>query len=81
MGQMKRSKTKKESEGEKETKTKSIFHARFADLVHSNRSSEMQTRKVGNEWVRNRPFSYSTKEPGSSDIFIQFYTRGSIEWR
>ena len=30
---------------------------------------------------RNRPFSYSTKEPGSSDIFIQFYTRGSIEWR
>ena len=29
----------------------------------------------------NRPFSYSTKEPGSSDIFIQFYTRGSIEWR
>ena len=30
---------------------------------------------------RNRPFSYSTKEPGSSDIFIHFYTRGSIEWR
>ena len=29
----------------------------------------------------NRPFSYSTKEPGSSDIFIQFYTPGSIEWR
>ena len=29
----------------------------------------------------NRPFSYSTKEPGSSVIFIQFYTRGSIEWR
>ena len=29
----------------------------------------------------NRPFSYSTKEPGSSDIFIQFSTRGSIEWR
>ena len=27
----------------------------------------------------NRPFSYSTKEPGSSDIFIQFHTRGSIE--
>ena len=22
----------------------------------------------------NRPFSYSTKEPGSSDIFIQFHT-------
>ena len=29
----------------------------------------------------NRPFSYSTKESGSSDIFIHFYTRGSIEWR
>ena len=28
-----------------------------------------------------RPFSYSTKEPGSSVIFIHFYTRGSIEWR
>ena len=32
-------------------------------------------------YASNRPFSYSTKEPGSSDIFIQFYTRGSIEWR
>ena len=30
---------------------------------------------------KNRPFSYSTKEPGSSDIFIQFYSQGSIEWR
>ena len=30
---------------------------------------------------KNRPFSYSTKEPGSSDIFIQIYTRGSKEWR
>ena len=29
----------------------------------------------------NRPLSYSTKEPGSNDIFIQFYTRGLIEWR
>ena len=29
----------------------------------------------------NRPFSYSTKEPGSSDIFIQIYARGSKEWR
>ena len=29
----------------------------------------------------NRPFSYSTKEPGSSDILIHFYTQGSIEWR
>ena len=28
----------------------------------------------------NRPFS-STQEPGSSDIFLQFYTRSSIEWR
>ena len=31
--------------------------------------------------VSNRPFSYSTKESGSSVIFIHFYTRGSIEWR
>ena len=29
----------------------------------------------------NRPFSYPTKESGSSVIFIHFYTRGSIEWR
>ena len=29
----------------------------------------------------NRPFSYSASEPGSSVIFIQFYIRGSIEWR
>ena len=29
----------------------------------------------------NRPFSYSTKESGSSDIFIHFYTQSSIEWR
>ena len=27
----------------------------------------------------NRPFSYSMKEPRSSVIVIQFYTRGSIE--
>ena len=26
-------------------------------------------------------FSFSTKEPESSVIFIQFYTRGSSEWR
>ena len=31
--------------------------------------------------IINRPFSYSTKEPGSSVIFIHFYTRSSIEWR
>ena len=30
---------------------------------------------------QNRPFSYSKKEPGSSVMFIHFYTRGSIEWR
>ena len=28
-----------------------------------------------------RPFSSSTKEPGSSVTFIHFYTQGSIEWR
>ena len=33
------------------------------------------------DYRRNRPFSYITKEPGSSVIFIHFYTRGSIEWR
>ena len=27
----------------------------------------------------NRPFSYSMKESGSSDIFIHFYRRGSTE--
>ena len=31
--------------------------------------------------IGNRHFSYSTKKPGSSNIFIQLYTRGSIEWR
>ena len=30
---------------------------------------------------QNRPFSYSTKEPGLSVIFIHLYTRGSMEWR
>ena len=29
----------------------------------------------------NRPFSYSTKESGSRDIFIHFYAQSSIEWR
>ena len=28
----------------------------------------------------NRPFGYSTKERGSNNIFIHFYTRDSIEW-
>ena len=28
-----------------------------------------------------RPFRYSAKEPGSSVIFIHFYTRDSIKWR
>ena len=32
------------------------------------------------EFDTNRPFTYSTKEPGSSVIFIHFYTRGSSEW-
>ena len=34
-----------------------------------------------NQELSNRPFSYSTKESGSSDIFIHFYTQNSIEWR
>ena len=29
--------------------------------------------KIRTETISNRPFSYSTKEPGSSDIFIHFY--------
>ena len=43
--------------------------------------------QAGKRWetqsngICNRPFSYSAKEHGSSDIFIHFYTRGSIEWR
>ena len=32
-------------------------------------------------WSNNRPCSYSAKEPGSSVIFIHFYTRDSIERR
>ena len=36
--------------------------------------------ECNNNKCLNRPFSYSTKEPGSSVIFIHFYTRGSIEW-
>ena len=38
----------------------------------------------GKFMMSHRPFCYSTKEPGSSVIFIHFYTRdtqGSIEWR
>ena len=35
---------------------------------------------VTNNELSNGPFSYSTKVSGSSDIFIQFHTRGSIEW-
>ena len=31
--------------------------------------------------IANRPFSYSTKESGSSVIFTHFYTRRSMEWR
>ena len=31
------------------------------------------------QYASNRPFSYSTKEPGSSVIFIHFYARASIE--
>ena len=42
------------------------------------KSSVMKANFMQNE---NRPFSYSTKEPGSSDIFTHFYERGSIEWR
>ena len=30
---------------------------------------------------QSRPFSYSTKEPESSDSSIYFHTRGWIEWR
>ena len=29
----------------------------------------------------HRPFNYSATEPGSSVIFIHFYTRDSIKWR
>ena len=40
--------------------------------------------QIGYDWYyrrRNRPFSYSTKDSGSSFIFIHFYTRVLIEWR
>ena len=29
----------------------------------------------------NRPYSCSAKEPGSSVIFMHFYTRDLVEWR
>ena len=31
--------------------------------------------------MTNRPYSYSTKEPGSSDVFIHFHSQILIEWR
>ena len=43
--------------------------------------SFFKLKQVLNCKVHDRPFSYSTKEPGSSVIFMHFYTRDSIEWR
>ena len=59
---------------------------RFAKSMNSNmfrRSLNFLLKGISQHFRmdENGPFSYSTKEPGSSDIFIQFYTRGSIEWR
>ena len=58
-----------------------LFHYEMLDLWiqemwNGNLSDELQQIDLG-----NRPFSYTTKEPGSSVIFIHFYMRGSIEWR
>ena len=54
----------------------SIFSARLSAqiVVTTTKLSLMSTQSNG-------PVSYSKKEPGSSVIFIQFYTQGSIEWR
>ena len=35
------------------------------------------SNSFSNDWID----SYSTKGPGSSHIFIHFYTEGSIKWR
>ena len=50
-------------------------------MIRLTASESGTYRFLGTGAYSNRPSSYSTKEPGSSDIFIQFYTRGSIEWR
>ena len=39
-----------------------------------------QSQNIDGILTINRPFSHSAKEHGSSDIFINFYTRGSTEW-
>ena len=44
-------------------------------------SAKHETKELKSYQIYHRPFSYSRKEPGSSDIFIQFYAQGSIEWR
>ena len=36
------------------------------------RNSSLELKMMHCKSSRNRPFSYSTKDPGSSDIFIQF---------
>ena len=59
----------------KKQENKSFFTASLNAL----KEDACLTSKVSQ--VDNRPFSYSTKEPGSSDIFIHFDAQGSIEWR
>ena len=48
----------------------------------SGKTNFLNLSKLLQHWnPENRPFSYSAKEPGSSVIFIHFYTGDSIKWR
>ena len=54
------------------------------ERLMQNLPRQSEDKTVVRFWEVNklhRPFSYSAKEPGSSVIFIHFYTRDSIEWR
>ena len=65
-----------------------IFHQKLDDKAYQRNKGHSQRLQLFGFGTSaevagslNRPFSYSAKEPGSSVIFINFYTRDSIEWR
>ena len=68
----------------------SLLSGHFKDLhAAPQRKSKRERKKerpdlgkngmVYRERRKNRPFSYSAKEPGSSVIFVHFYTRDSAD--
>ena len=84
----------KEKAKKTEKMNKRELSAIFQDDLHLTRKNSLQyglSKIIMLSWCQaleyttcktwNRPFSYSAKEPGSSVIFIHFYTRDSIEWR